>query len=166
MLDVCNDVAENVTDGRAQQRENDDHDDCDQNKNQCVLNKTLASFLRCEQHATHLLSVMISPVFCYKLVAIIGIHNPTINRTNFRGTRVRVTQPLFGISWRKCLNFTPEDRLFREHDGDASPLTGLGVNLELTIQLFHLAPEAIQRPILHIFLLENIRLKTTPVILD
>ena len=49
-LDVADDVRENVADGRPQERQDDDHNDSDQNKDQRVFNEPLASFFRCVQH--------------------------------------------------------------------------------------------------------------------
>ncbi|MDK1046220.1 MAG: hypothetical protein QGM45_11125, partial [Anaerolineales bacterium] len=37
-LDIRDDIGEHVPDGRAEQRKNHDHDNCDQNKNQRILN--------------------------------------------------------------------------------------------------------------------------------
>ena len=63
-LDVADDVGEDVADGWSEQGQNDDHDNRDQNKNQRVLDQTLASLLRSVQHGFHLLSIVpLSPCF-------------------------------------------------------------------------------------------------------
>jgi hypothetical protein len=49
-LDIGNDVAKDVTNGRSEQRQNDDDDYGDQNEDKRVLNKTLTFFFRSEQH--------------------------------------------------------------------------------------------------------------------
>jgi len=49
-LDVADNIAEYVADSRSEQRKNDNDNNRNQNKNQRVLNKTLTTFLRCEQH--------------------------------------------------------------------------------------------------------------------
>src|SRR5262245_26083018 len=63
-LDVGNDIGEHVTNGRTEQRQNDDDDHSNQNEDQCILNQTLALLTRDEQHIRfHLLScsqIMIS----------------------------------------------------------------------------------------------------------
>ena len=55
-LDVGNNVAEYVTDCRAEQGENDNYNNRDQNENQRIFDHTLSFFLGCEQHGFHLLS--------------------------------------------------------------------------------------------------------------
>jgi len=54
-LQVLDQVRENVADGRAEQCQNDDNDDCDQNQNQSVFYEALAFF------AGHIQHVVISP---------------------------------------------------------------------------------------------------------
>lgn len=49
-LECVNDIAEDVTDGRAHESEDDDNDDCDQHEDQSVLNKALSFFTREIQH--------------------------------------------------------------------------------------------------------------------
>jgi hypothetical protein len=54
---VVDDVAEDIADGGPEQRQDDDHNDSDQYKDQRILNKTLTTFFRSEQHLGHLLSL-------------------------------------------------------------------------------------------------------------
>jgi hypothetical protein len=49
-LDVVDEIRENVADGGAEQRENDDNNDCDQNQNERVFDQTLTFFTRHVQH--------------------------------------------------------------------------------------------------------------------
>jgi hypothetical protein len=49
-LDVSNDIGENITNSRAEQRQNNNDDDGNQNENQCVFNQTLPFFAGNEQH--------------------------------------------------------------------------------------------------------------------
>jgi hypothetical protein len=58
-LDLIDHVREDVTNGRADQRKNDDYDYSNQHKNERVFNQTLAFFFRGEQHVFHLLSVAV-----------------------------------------------------------------------------------------------------------
>ena len=55
-LQVLDQVRENVTDGRAEQGENDDNNDGDQNQNQRVFYEALAFFTRHVQHNDNLLT--------------------------------------------------------------------------------------------------------------
>jgi len=43
-LQILDEVRENVTNGRAEQGENDDNDDGDQDQNQSIFNETLTFF--------------------------------------------------------------------------------------------------------------------------
>jgi len=47
-LDVLDDVAEDVANGRAEQSKNDDYDDGDEHQNQCIFHEALAFFTRGE----------------------------------------------------------------------------------------------------------------------
>jgi hypothetical protein len=49
-LEGGHDIAEDVADCWSKQSENNNHDNSDQNKNQCVLYQTLALFFGCKQH--------------------------------------------------------------------------------------------------------------------
>ena len=54
-LQGTNDVGEDITDGRAEQRQNDDDYDGDQHEDQGVFNETLTFFTRHVQHSRFLL---------------------------------------------------------------------------------------------------------------
>jgi hypothetical protein len=45
-LDIAHNIAEHVPNGGSEQRQNNDHNDSDQNKDQRVLDQTLSFFLR------------------------------------------------------------------------------------------------------------------------
>jgi hypothetical protein len=54
-LDLINNVAENIANGGADQRENNNDDNGYQNENKRVFDQTLTFFFRSEQHVCHLL---------------------------------------------------------------------------------------------------------------
>ena len=55
-LDVGDEVAEDVANGGPKQGKDDDHDHGDKNKDERILHKALATYLRCEEHRWFLLS--------------------------------------------------------------------------------------------------------------
>ena len=55
LLEEAEDVGEDVTDGRAEDNQNDDYDDSDEYEDQRVFYETLAFFLRTIQHGDKLL---------------------------------------------------------------------------------------------------------------